>query len=159
MQTVLFILVFWSTAVLAIAFFAHRTLGTSGRPTDWIPFFLVGPLIAALLLGVVAMLVPILFVAALVAAILYLFGSFLSANNEGLVLTRRLSAKRKILRWSAIEEILETEEHTGSTVLAVLKGGLRIPLNRLDLPVRAAIVENGVPLRFVPIDDSQTDLS
>ena len=142
---------------MAIVFLTHRALGASGRPTDWIPFFFVGPLIAALILGAVAMLIPVLFVAALVAPFLYLFGSVLSANQEGLVLARRLGAKQKILRWSAIEEIVETEEYTGSTAFAVLKGGLRIHLNRLDLPIRTAIVENGVPLRFIPIDELGTE--
>ncbi|MFO0942577.1 MAG: hypothetical protein U0930_17715 [Pirellulales bacterium] len=156
MQTILFIIVPWSIAVVAIAFLLHRTIGASGRPTDWIPFVLLGPLIASLILGAVAVLIPVLIVAALFAPIVYLFGSILSANHEGLVLTRRLSAKQKVLRWSAIEEIIETEEHNGTTVLAVLKGGLRIHLNCLDKPTRTAIVEHGVPLRFIPIDELGT---
>lgn len=156
MQTVMFILVLWGIAVWAIAYLTHRTLGASGRPTDWILFFFVGPLIGILILGVVAMLTPVLFVAALVAPILRLFGSVLSANHEGLVLTRRLSAKQKILRWSAIEEIVETEEYASSTAFAVLKGGRRIHLNRLDLPIRTAIVESGVPFRFIAINELGT---
>ncbi len=147
MQTVMFILLLCSIAVIAIAFLTRRTLGASGRPKDWISFFFVGPIIASLLLGAVATLIHVLFVAALVSPFLHLFGSVLSANKEGLALVRRLGAKQKILRWSAIKEIVETEEYTGSTVSAVLKGGLRIHLHRLDLPIRTAIVENSVPLR------------
>lgn len=127
------IIVAWTAVCLCVAVYCCRVLDASRNPIEWLPFFLLGPVIFAFASVTVALLVPLGFLLCLIGLILLPFGKTVKSTSDGLVLARRFGRAEELLRWSEIKEWTTIETYPCDTHAVRMRTGEKICLPSLNI--------------------------
>lgn len=134
----------WLIVVIAVAVISHRRLDASSNPLEWLPFFFVGPFMFGILLGVFALLIPILMAAAVFALIMFPFHTVMRVTPEGLAFSRRIGGLKRVVKWSELQEIKEVKTLPFPTLVAVLRTGDEFELPSYPESLNSVLAEHGV---------------
>lgn len=114
----------WVITVAGIAACICRKFSRASRnPIAWIPFFLAGPALLAILIGVYILLVPISILGLVIALVAFPFSKKINIEADGITIKQRVGGTKRTLRWSDIAEWKRIESAPFPTHFAILKTG------------------------------------
>lgn len=135
----------WIIVVTVLAVFASQRWGASRNPLEWMPFFVLGPLMPAVIALVMILLIPISILAVFVAVILQPFRTFATVTPEGISMFRRIGGVQRVLQWSDIAQVIETQTYLGSYLETEMTTGERVTIPYCDESLRESSIMHGVP--------------
>lgn len=139
----------WLVAVIAIAVYSHRQLNASRNPLEWLPFFLVFPFILAVIVAAIAILVPVLIAVGIIAIVAFPFRTVMHVTPDGLSSVRRIGGRKRLVRWSEIQEVREVHDFSHRTLVAVLQTGEEFVLPSFPEDFNSVLAERGLPYAVV----------
>jgi hypothetical protein len=148
----------WALAVFFIAQDTARKWGTTRNPIAWLPFFFAGPLMLAVLVGLIVVLIPIGIVGVAVALVCYPFGTVVHLTPEGLAFVRRVGWPKRTVEWAEIREVQEIESRPYSTYVVILKSGQQLRLPYLPETLDDRLIEQGIRYKVLERNAESNDL-
>lgn len=125
-------LVAWSIACFCIAVYFCKCLDASRNPIEWIPFFVLGPVICAVTVLAGVLLIPLALLFCLFALVAYPFGKVVAITPSGLVLHRRIGKTEQLLCWTEIAQWKTVESYSFDTHFVSMTEGGTVMLPPLD---------------------------